>query len=152
MGADAVHALADDEVVKGVKAEPSIGLRQPGGDHRVLGAGFGLAAAVSPLVCGCGRIGIPAVRLGFLVSPVDSLLARDAEGGESMPILRLRRDRSAPGTDPLDLANGVPPSARLHGVLLDEAAWRSPWGPARAGSIGLSLLIKRPTPREPRLG
>jgi hypothetical protein len=59
---------------------------------------------VFPLVGGGRRVGIPAVRFGFLVSAVDGLLARDAEGGKPMAILGLRRDLPAPRKDLLDLA------------------------------------------------
>ena len=71
--------------------------------------------------CGSGhrRVRIPAVRLGFVVSPVDGLLARHAEGGEPTPVLGLRPDLPAPVTDQLDSANGMRQSMRYHGVLLD---------------------------------
>jgi hypothetical protein len=55
------------------------------------------------------------------MSAVHGLLARDAEGGEPMPVSRLRPDLPAPGTDRLNLANGVSQLARFHGILLDEA-------------------------------
>src|SRR5215831_17754620 len=95
------------------------------GDRRSSGEGRG-----RPSRCGSGhcRIGIPAVRLGFVVSPVQGLLARDAEGGEPVPVLRLRPDLPASGTDLLNMANGVRQSAPCHNVLLDEVAWRNgPW-------------------------
>jgi hypothetical protein len=42
-----------------------------------------------------------------------------------MPVLRLRPDFPAPGTDLLDLANGVCQLALWHAVLLNEPAWRN---------------------------
>jgi len=77
---------------------------------------------VSPHTCGDGRIGIPAIGFGFAMSAVHGLLARDAEGGEPTPVLRLCPDLPASVTDPLDLVNGVRQSARFHGTLLDAAA------------------------------
>jgi hypothetical protein len=76
---------------------------------------------ISPLACGRCRVGVPAVRLRFVVNTENSLPECDAEGGEPMPVLRLRLDLPAPATDPFGVANGVPQSA-WHGVLLDEAA------------------------------